>query len=210
MNDNVLFARIPKSLLGVCFGMVSHNDPAHQLPHIRAVARNGIHVANYYHLDTMPFVLAAVCHDIYSSADRENHHLKAGEWVRNNFKHYKGLEKYADLVARMCEQHRSSYKGKYSGLFEEGFAAADRGVPTVEDSVVRSFNHRSASCDGTVEDKVALCIKHLQDKFGPNGYNRPSAVHTDVFGDALVRFKTTVMQLTVEQAIWILKKHNLV
>lgn len=210
MNDKVLFADVPLSLSGQCFGMLHYNDPGHQLPHIRDVARNGIRVANYYGLDTMPFKLAAICHDIYSSANRAEHHLKAGEWVRNNFKHYKGLEKYSELVARMCEQHRSSYMGEYSGLFEEGFAAADRGVPTVEDSVVRSFNHHNALSTGTINSKVEASIAHLQEKFGPNGYNHHNSVHIEVFGDALERFKGTVMKLTPEQYIWILKKHNLV
>lgn len=210
MNDKVLFADVPKSLLGTCFGMLAYNDPGHQLPHIRDVARNGIRVAEHYYLDPMPFKLAAVCHDIYSSANRKEHHTLAGEWVRNNFKHYRGLEKYADLVARMCEQHRSSYKGKYTGLFEEGFAAADRGVPTVENSIVRSFQHHSATSTDALEVRINASIAHLQEKFGPGGYNRENRVHVDVFGDALERFKGTVMDLTVEQYIYVLKKHNLV
>lgn len=210
MNDNVLFAGVHKSLLGLCFGMLEQNDPGHQLPHIRAVVRNGLQIAEHYGIDPMPFKLAGVCHDIFSSVDRINHHILAGNWVRENFKHYPGFEKYAELVARMCEEHRSSYKGLYSGLFEEAFAAADRGVPTVEDSVVRSFNHHNASGEGTLLTIVNNSIAHLQSKFGPNGYNRDNAVHREVFGDALERFKGTVMKLTSEQYIWILKKHNLV
>ena len=210
MKDTVLFAGVHKSMLGVCFGMIEQNDPGHRLPHIRDVTRNGLQIAEHYGIDPIPFKLAAVCHDIYSSVDRPNHHLLAGQWVRDNFKHYPGFDKYTELVARMCEEHRSSYRGRYSGLFEEGFSAADRGVPKVEDSVIRSFNYHNVKGSGTLISIVNDSIAHLQVKFGPNGYNRDNVTHREVFGDSLERFKTTVMKLTADQYIWILKKHNLV
>lgn len=189
-----LFSGINQALVKICRGMVSLNDLAHGWSHVVAVAEAGVKIAHHYGLDTRPFLYAALCHDIYSSKDRENHHLLAAEWVRENLEAFGGGV-FVEVVARMCEQHRASYTGVYTGLFEEGFAAADRGPVGVEYDVAhywRSFQYTAARHS---EDCLKICErvrKHMLEKFGPDGYARYPSIYQAVFGAELEAYQQRI------------------
>jgi len=183
-----LFSECNQALVRLCKSMVMVNDPAHQWPHIVAVGEMGVKIADHLKVDRKPFLLAALCHDIFSTLHRENHHAVAGNWVREHLGTFED-KCLVEVVARMCEQHRASYKGEYTGLLEEAFASADRGPIGFEHDAAmywRSFKYTDAKNPGrAIVRTCADVAKHMIEKFGTNGYAKWPDLYCKLFGDEL-------------------------
>ena len=183
-----LFKDCNQALVRTCRSKVLINDPAHQWPHVVAVGEMGVRIAKKLNVDPKPFLLAALCHDIFSTLEREHHHEAAGKWVREHLGTFES-PRYVEVVARMCEEHRASYKGEYSGLFEEAFASADRGPIGLDcDAAMywRSFQYTKAK--NPAMPIISVCAKvseHMIEKFGSNGYAKWPDLYRSLFGDEL-------------------------
>lgn len=182
-------------LITVCKTYLAKNDPGHQWGHITNVAEVGTQLAKAYGLDVVPFLLAAVCHDIFSSFNRKEHHRLSGQWVRDNLKDY-GYGEYTDVVARMCEQHRASYKGSYSGIYEKCFAAADRGIPTIHQSVRRSYDYARHSVGKDHPNAVLHALGHIKEKYATGGSVRYPDVSRELFSKEIEELRVGADQLT--------------
>lgn len=183
MENIDLFADINPELVAWCQRKVAKNDPAHQWRHIQAVARNSIEIATIYKLEIIPFLLASIFHDVGRHAPfNETHEVYAGYKVRFKLPHTE-YGRYSEVVARMCEEHRSSYKGEYTGIMEMAFAAADRGPYDFNNAVMRALMYRThGSVDFNASDMAKDIAAHLHEKFGEEGYMKPNIIHTEVYG----------------------------
>jgi len=190
-----IFRDVNQALVKICHGMVLRNDPAHQWPHIVDVAQTGVEIAQRLGLNPEPFLYAALCHDLFSGTDREIHHELAAEAVRGHLRSFIP-ERWVEIVARMCAEHRASYTGDYSGIFEEAFSAADRGPVGPEYDVAhywRSFQYSQAKHPEVDLYQVALIVsRHMRDKFGSQGYAKYPKLYLEVFGQELAEYQKRV------------------
>nr|DAO89055.1 MAG TPA: putative HD superfamily hydrolase [Caudoviricetes sp.] len=158
-----------------------YTDSAHRLDHILSVKSNAVRIAyllnETQHLKNV--LVAVAAHDIFSTpADRASHHIKAFNYVLDSApilrRRFKLTSDDVTEVAYAVLEHRSSHKGGYNSIVSEIVAAADRGIPTVEE--VKNYMHRSylyARDHGkSVTDSKFHAIGHVQNKFGRNGKSR--------------------------------------
>ena len=181
-----------------------YTDSAHRLDHIISVKSNAIRIA--YLLNETQYLknilVAVAAHDIFSTpADRASHHIKAFNYVLDSAPILKRRFKLScdDVteVAYAVLEHRSSHKGGYNSIVSEIVAAADRGIPTIEE--VKNYMHRSylyARDHGkSVTDSKFHAIRHVQDKFGRNGKSRVPDWYNALFAKEIMERQEYVEML---------------
>ena len=181
-----------------------YTDSAHRLDHILSVKSNAVRIAyllnESQHLKNV--LVAVAAHDIFSTpADRASHHIKAFNYVLDSAPILKRRFKLScDDVAEVAYavlEHRSSHKGGYNSIVSEIVAAADRGIPTIEE--VKNYMHRSylyARDHGkSVTDSKFHAIRHVQDKFGRNGKSRVPDWYNALFAKEIMERQEYVEML---------------
>ena len=181
-----------------------YTDSAHRLDHILSVKSNAVRIAyllnESQHLKNV--LVAVAAHDIFSTpADRASHHIKAFNYVLDSAPILKRRFKLScdDVteVAYAVLEHRSSHKGGYNSIVSEIVAAADRGIPTIEE--VKNYMHRSylyARDHGkSVTDSKFHATRHVQDKFGRNGKSRVPDWYNALFAKEIMERQEYVEML---------------
>ncbi|QVW55221.1 hypothetical protein pEaSNUABM29_00181 [Erwinia phage pEa_SNUABM_29] len=184
-----------------------YTDAAHRIDHIQAVKSNAIRIAYMLgkpeHLKLALIAIAA--HDIFSTKeDRASHHIKAYNWVLDNKPVLKRKYKLTDedclTIAHAVLEHRSSHKGNYNGIVSEIVAAADRGIPSVDD--VTNYMHRSylfaREHNKNITDSKFHAIRHVQDKFGRNGKSNVPEWYNVMFAERILERRDFVEQLDTD------------
>lgn len=201
LSPAFLFKDLDRGFLQHCKKLVDLNkDPAHDWKHIIDVASAAMIIAENEELPYIPLALAAIAHDTYSGIDRVNHHLLSGELVRDKLKdtiHFRWTEE----VALCCEQHRASYTGEYTGVLQEAFASADRGLlhdDSICDIVTRSFKY-SVGTGADQETAIQMVVKHIPEKFGHKGYAKWPAMYVRTFQYELERLKDAADSITISK-----------
>lgn len=183
-------------------------DAAHRIDHIRAVMSNAIRICHLMdYQEHLKLALIAIgIHDIYSTTeDRKTHHIKAFDWTLN---HKDALCKKYDLtyddvltIAYAVMEHRGSYRGeRYNSVVSEIVAAADRGIPSIEDIhqyLARSYLY-ARSHGKSVTDAKFHAIGHIQDKFGRNGYGRVPDWYQVLFAERILQRLDAIEQLDID------------
>lgn len=207
LSPSMLFKDIERTFLAHCKKLVDANqDPAHDWNHVIDVARAAKIISESEELPYIPLALAAISHDAYSGIDRKNHHLLSSKMVRqelSNTIHYR----WTDEVALCCEQHRASYTGQYTGVLQEAFASADRGIlhyDSISDIVTRSYKY-SVSTGVDQKTAIEMVAKHMPEKFGHNGYAKWPDMYVRTFKYELERLKDAADSMTVSKVKEILK-----
>ncbi|ELW5301173.1 hypothetical protein SH780_000170 [Shigella flexneri] len=181
-----------------------YTDSAHRLDHILSVKSNAVRIAyllnETQHLKNV--LVAVAAHDIFSTpADRASHHIKAFNYVLDSApilrRRFKLTSDDVTEVAYAVLEHRSSHKGGYNSVVSEIVAAADRGIPTVEE--VKNYMHRSylyARDHGkSVTDSKFHAIGHVQNKFGRNGKSRVPDWYNALFAKEILERQEYVEML---------------
>lgn len=181
-----------------------YTDSAHRLDHILSVKSNAVRIAyllnETQHLKNV--LVAVAAHDIFSTpADRASHHIKAFNYVLDSApilrRRFKLSSDDVTEVAYAVLEHRSSHKGGYNSIVSEIVAAADRGIPTVEE--VKNYMHRSylyARDHGkSVTDSKFHAINHVQNKFGRNGKSRVPDWYNALFAKEILERQEYVEML---------------
>lgn len=181
-----------------------YTDSAHRLDHILSVKSNAVRIAyllnETQHLKNV--LVAVAAHDIFSTpADRASHHIKAFNYVLDSApilkRRFKLSSDDVTEVAYAVLEHRSSHKGGYNSIVSEIVAAADRGIPTVEE--VKNYMHRSylyARDHGkSVTDSKFHAISHVQNKFGRNGKSRVPDWYNALFAKEILERQECVEML---------------
>ncbi len=201
-----MFETIDNAFLETCQEkMAANKDPSHDWGHVKDVARAAFHMARYAGIELQPLLLAAISHDTYSGIDRVNHHLLSGAWVRENLPFTLHGE-WTETVALCCEQHRASYRGEYTSIYQEAFASADRGMlkmDSINEIVKRSYNFSYART-GNHEQAVDQAAYHMPEKYGHNGYAKWPELYRKVFATELIALKDSADSMTVDRVNQIL------
>lgn len=174
-----------------------NGDEAHLIDHADSMCNLALKINNG--LDEKLIILASYLHDMFNATNRPTHNKLAYEYVlKAEDKFLAKLSKDEVLmVAHAVLEHRASFKGVfYSGL-SAIISSADRGLPDLDATVIRSMKFNKANA----EDVYA----HIKDKYGSNGYAKYPDVYREIFREELEAFKKLADEVTVERILEIWK-----
>lgn len=185
-----------------------YTDSAHRIDHIRSVMSNVIRICyqqNWQEHLKLALIAAAV-HDIYSTKEHRNeHHIKAFNWVLDNkvvlARKYKLSFDECYTVAYAAMEHRGSFKGNYNSIVSEIVAAADRGIPSKDDVVnylSRSYLYARDSQGKSISDSKFHAVNHIQEKFGRNAYAKVPDWYGEVFATQLAERLDIIENLDID------------
>lgn len=154
------------------FPEYSKNEPAHNLNHIKYVINRSFKFAstvpgiNY----DMVYTIAAY-HDIGHYIDSKKHEIISGEIMSKdeNLKKFFSDEELK-IIKEAIEDHRASSNHEPRSIYGKIVSTADRNN-TVEACLRRSYTYgRKLEPNSTDEELFERAHKHLNMKFGENGY----------------------------------------
>lgn len=173
------------------------NDEAHREPHFQEVFLTAREINDTLQLGIPEYqmLLVAYFHDLFAWS-RFNHHILShafvdtGDWWKFHF--LNPVER--GEVAEACFQHRASYKGVFTCRLSELMNSADRERPSnVETMLKRAIQYRlGKNPDATVDSVYSESLKHLWEKFGPNGYARYPEMYLKVYGEKVSQIRKAI------------------
>ena len=146
-------------------------DKAHQRDHAKYVIETALELSRHYDVDTDMVAVAAACHDLGLSVDRQTHHLESGRIIRNMPELRKWFSAgQIETMAQAAEDHRASAKEPPRSIYGRIIAEADRQI--IPEVVIRRTvqfgfkNYPELSKEGHWNRTVG----HLEEKYGDGGY----------------------------------------
>ena len=108
-------------------------------------------------------------------------------------------------MSSAIKEHRASYKGEYSSLLSEVLAAADRGAPDLNSTIIRSSKYyleREPNSDlKTIAENV---YKHLLEKFSRTGYMKYNAIYSSFYKKEINNMYVAIDNLNIDKVFNIL------
>lgn len=203
------------------FKMWSKNDPAHQQDHFEDVFKTGVYINKQLKLGYSEYAILASAYFIDILAwDRELHHVRSSEFVRENndsiflellnairedmrgAKGWETTEEVRSRISESCSEHRASYTGKFSTPFSMLISSADREWPeTVDKIFLRSYAFSTARNKNlSKEECIKLSWEHVHEKFSRNGYQRLPPMYAEAFRKELDKLYGAIDKFTLEDA----------
>ncbi len=154
------------------FPEYSKNEPAHNINHIKYVIDRSLKFA-----DTVPDInynmvyTIAAYHDIGHHIDSKKHEIISGDIMSKdeNLKKFFSDEELK-IIKEAIEDHRASSDHEPRSIYGKIVSTADRNN-TVEACLRRSYTYgKKLEPDSTDEELFERAHKHLNMKFGENGY----------------------------------------
>ena len=154
------------------FPVYSKNEPAHNIDHIQYVISRSFKFAN-----TVPNInydmvyTIAAYHDIGHHIDSKRHEIISGEIMSKdeNLKKFFSKEEL-NVIKEAIEDHRASSDHEPRSIYGKIVSTADRNN-TVESCLRRSYTYgKKLEPNFTDEELFERAYKHLNMKFGENGY----------------------------------------
>ena len=135
-------------------------DDAHSFEHVFDVVKEVYRLSG----GDKEAVIAAFCHDIGCSVDRERHH-QIGRSMALGLITYYGIDCQVAVVLDAIQEHRASWTGYYSTEVSEWVAAADRGVPDLGKYLERSYWYARSKLGKLHCEAVKHANHHIKEKF---------------------------------------------
>lgn len=156
-----------------------NNNDGHGLEHIQEVMANLTKLMIMAEkdlgikLNKELMYTAALYHDTGSSIDRKTHHLESAKIVKSE-EYLKEIfsEDEINMIALMCEEHRSSRKEPCTNILSALLNDADS-MTTFDKMIERCYKYNlKHNEDKSYEAVFDEVYKHLVEKFGRNGYQQ--------------------------------------
>ena len=149
------------------------NEEAHNINHINYVVRRCFELIKQNNLNVnLNMVYAiAVYHDIGHCIDPKKHEIISAEIMikDNNLKEFFNDEELI-IIKEAIEDHRASAEHEPRSIYGKIISSADRNN-TVEQCLERSYYYgKRLEPDATDRELYKRAFKHLNLKFGENGY----------------------------------------
>lgn len=155
-----------------------NNKDGHGLNHIKEVIENLSILMSIAEKDLQIkfnkelMFTAALYHDSGRTVNKKYHHIESAKIVINE-KYLRNIftEDEIQLIAKMCEEHRSSV-GECTSIESAILNDADS-ISTLERIIERTIDyHLKYDVDKSYDSIYSEVRKHLIDKFGRNGYQK--------------------------------------
>lgn len=193
MGDYDWLAKFQQKLLDDVYVFYKDIDYSHGMGHITDVVNNVKTICDriYEHRHLKTAMIAAAYHDIYAN-DRDSHHVDAYMYIINNAEDF--MKRYMlnrqDLysVAHAVLEHRGSWTGGYYSMVSEIVAAADRGIPTKENtvpSVGRAYAYARDALGKSIDEAIEHTIHAYKSKLGRDTLGTVPGWYHDVFAEEL-------------------------
>ena len=175
-------------------------DEAHLIDHADDVCDLALKINQV--CDEKLVILASYLHDLFNAKNRHIHNKLAYEYVlKAEDKFLEQLnEKELKEVAFAVLQHRASFKGEFYSPLSEIISSADRGLPDLDQVVMRSMKFNKGNAQDVYE--------HIKDKYGESGYAKYPAVYQKLFKEELSEFRRLADEITVERILEISEDEN--
>lgn len=157
----------------------TNNNDGHGLEHIQEVITNLNKLMEMVEkdlgikLNKDLMYTAALYHDAGNVINRKTHHLESARIVKEE-EYLKEIftPEEIDLIALMCEEHRSSRKEPCSNIFSAILNDADSITP-FERTIERTYEYNLKHSDDKSHEGIFREVyEHLIDKYGRNGYQK--------------------------------------
>lgn len=180
--------------------MYKDSDKAHDENHIKQVWKTAKKMCDFTGTRFNHIMKSAVAfHDITAKVDRDNHNMSGAEKFLQMSKD-KMEDEDREVVASAIREHRSSYKGKFSSVYAEILASADRNNPSdVKDMVERSYKYARTKEGKSPEDSLQHSVAHIKEKYGRNGTARYPELYKRFYKNELSRMYKKIDDITVEE-----------
>lgn len=148
------------------------NEKGHGIEHIKYVIRRSLTFSKQLENinEEMVYTIAAY-HDIGYHIDKDNHEKISAEILLkdNNLKEF-FTEEEIKTMSEAVEDHRASSKEEPRSIYGKIVSSADRNV-SVEASLKRAYSYNKKHYPDLTEEEIYTeCMRHLNKKFGKNGY----------------------------------------
>jgi len=154
------------------FPLYNKNEAGHQINHIKLVINKSLEYASKYDVDINMVYTIAAYHDLGHHIDKNIHEIVSAEiFIKDeNIKQWFTDEQRV-IIKEAIEDHRASNKNKPRSLYGLIVSAADRSFIDIEDSIKRTYLYGLRNFpDFTEVEQIERIYKHLNEKFGQNGY----------------------------------------
>lgn len=148
------------------------NEKGHGIDHIKYVINRSLNIFNTQENlnEEMVYVIAAY-HDIGHHIDKDNHEKVSAEILikDTNLKNF-FTEEELKIMHDAVEDHRASNSEEPRNIYGKIVSTADRNV-SVEESLKRAYSYTKKHNPTFTEEEIyEECRRHLNKKFGRNGY----------------------------------------
>ena len=191
-----------------------NDSESHGYQHLDEVYDLAMKMKEKLNIDIPDKIIAitAYTHDMFSSINRDLHHELGYKYVLDTsvffLNELDSNDRY--LIACAVREHRASYKGTYTSILSELISAADRGIPDIKKTVIRSYKYTIETNPNADESTLySLVRKHMIEKFSTNGYARYNDLYNRYFETELKDMKTFFDNVSVKDIENIVKeKYN--
>lgn len=148
------------------------NEKAHGIEHIQNVINRSLELSQNYNVDLDIVYTIAAFHDIGHSVDAKKHEIISAEiFEKDETMKQFFTSPNRKIIKEAIEDHRASAKTKPRSIYGKIISSADRGIPNIEERIVRTYYYGKKHYPELNEKEQKKRIeKHLKNKFGTNGY----------------------------------------
>lgn len=146
-------------------------EKAHNIGHIQNVINRSMDLAKNYDVNiNMVYVIAAF-HDLGHIFDRKKHHIISAKLLLDAVELKKWFnQNQLNIMKEAIEDHRGSLSKCPRSIYGKILSDADRSID-IDYSLRRAYNYDLKYFpDLTIEQHIDNCYKHMNEKYGKNGY----------------------------------------
>jgi len=146
-------------------------DKAHDMSHANKVIENSLSIAKNYDVDINKVYVIAAYHDLGLSKGRKEHEKNSALFLLSDSKLREWfLEDELILMAEAVEDHRASNEHEPRSIYGKIVSEADRDIDY--GTILARMAHYSLDNfpNYTSAEHFARANKHIQEKYGENGY----------------------------------------
>lgn len=153
------------------FEEYNKNEQAHGVDHIKYVINRCIELSKNYDININMLYVIAAYHDIGHHIDAKKHEIISANIMYEDKKLRDFFtEEELKIMKEAIEDHRASLDREPRSIYGKLVSSADRGT-SVDESIKRTYFYRKKhSPELTDEEIIEDSYKHLEIKFGKEGY----------------------------------------
>lgn len=162
------------------FPEYNKNEKAHDINHIISVINHAFNISKNYDVDLNLIYTAVAFHDIGHHIDKDNHEIISADIMSKdtNLNTFFNSEEL-NTIKLAIEDHRASSNHEPRNIYGKIISAADKNL-TVNIAITRTYLYSKKYYPNfTHEELFEEIYKHLNEKFGKNGYAKIYIIDED-------------------------------
>lgn len=182
------------------------NEASHGINHILKVINKSLKISQNYDVNLDIVYVVASYHDIGHHIDKDNHEKISADMMMQD-KKLKDffIDNELETIKIAIEDHRASSKKVPRNIYGKIISAADKNM-NVPDAIIRTYLYtKSHYPEFTYQEILEEIYRHLEDKFGENGYAKVY-IKDEEFED----FKKEIIELLKDKNKFLERVKNII